>query len=156
MYRKILVALDRSVDLKKVVTTIRDIQESMNSEVVVFHSVNTNVTLPMNIPMVSVGSSTVHTVISPREIAEARLKSGLKFIDNVRENFNKVSIPIETRLIENEKPENYIHKAIEDEEYDLVILGCKGDHSKIRRIVKETVPGKVLNREERADVLIIR
>ena len=62
---------------------------------------------------------------------------------------------VETRLIYNTMPEDYIKKIVKEEEFDLVILGCKGDHSKLRRTFLGTVPDKVIN-EAPCDVLIVR
>ncbi len=46
-------------------------------------------------------------------------------------------------------------EAIEKEGFDLVVLGCEGYHSKLRRILSDKIPDKVLNKAP-ADILIVR
>ena len=64
-------------------------------------------------------------------------------------------MPVEVRLVEDKKPDEYMYEAIEKEDFDLIVLGCQGDHSKLRRIFMDTIPDKVLNQAS-ADVLIVR
>ncbi len=43
----------------------------------------------------------------------------------------------------------------EEENFDLVILGCRGKHSKLKRTFLGTIPDKVINNAP-CDVLIVR
>ncbi len=82
-------------------------------------------------------------------------KRGTELLDNTKKLFETENASIETRLILDEAPEEYIKKVVKDEGFDLVVLGCKGDHSKLKRTLIGTIPEKVLN-EVPCDLLIIR
>ena len=69
--------------------------------------------------------------------------------------FEKENLPIETRLIENKTPEEYISKITDDEEFDLIALGCKGEHSKLEELFIGTVANYTLNKVD-SDLLIVR
>jgi len=62
---------------------------------------------------------------------------------------------LETRLIEDENPEDYIERITEEESFDLVVLGCKGEHSKLKTIFLGSVATKALNNAA-CDVLVVR
>jgi nucleotide-binding universal stress UspA family protein len=68
--------------------------------------------------------------------------------------FEEAGAPIDTRVIFDKEPDDYIKEQVKEEEFDLVILGCKGEHSTIKRVIG-TVPEKVLN-DVACDVLIAR
>jgi nucleotide-binding universal stress UspA family protein len=121
------------------------------SEVVVFHSVihhlseiNPTFTLP------SSAMNAVSFVIHESYVEEGR--DILKKVENI---FKEANQTVETRLIFDIMPEDYIKKMVEEEKFDLILLGCKGDHSKLKRTFLGTIPDKVIN-EAPCDVLIVR
>ncbi|MBD3253795.1 MAG: hypothetical protein GF383_01815 [Candidatus Lokiarchaeota archaeon] len=155
MYKKILVAIDQSEDSQRVIKQVIDIQKIFNSKVVVFHSIDTKVSFPMNIPLVSTQTGHMSAVVTPRKLEIERRRSAKKLLENAKELFRKNFLSVETRLIEDFEPEDYITNAIEEENFDLIVVGCKGDHSKLRRVFMDTIPNKVLN-QAAADLLIVR
>ncbi|TFG26467.1 MAG: universal stress protein [Promethearchaeota archaeon] len=155
MYKKILLAIDESADSGRAIEKVINLQKKFHSEVVVFHSISTQVSLPMNIPIVSVSSGDSHTMITSIKIEHERKQAGINLLNNTKDIFEKNSVPVEVRLIEDEKPDKYIYNAINEEGFDLIVLGCEGNHSKLRRMLLETIPEKILNKAP-ADVLIIR
>jgi nucleotide-binding universal stress UspA family protein len=62
---------------------------------------------------------------------------------------------VETRLIEDLSPSEYITKIVNEENFDLVVIGSKGHHSKIKEIFLGTVSSHVLKNAS-CDVLIVR
>ncbi|MFX1312184.1 MAG: universal stress protein [Promethearchaeota archaeon] len=80
---------------------------------------------------------------------------GKKVLKKTKELFNEKNIEIETRLIMNDKPEDYIEKAVEEENIDLVVLGYKGEHSKLEQLFSGTIAQKVVNKIH-CDVLVVR
>ena len=94
-------------------------------------------------------------IYTPGEIRGHFTKMGQGFLNYIKELFQRDNVPIQTKLVEDVKPDDYIIKKVKEEGYDLVILGCKGHHSKFRRVLLGTVATNVLNKAE-CDVLVIR
>lgn len=88
-------------------------------------------------------------------IREDHINKGKKILEEIQKLFNNEGQKVETRLIFDTPPEDYIKKITEEENFDLVILGCKGKHSKLKRTFLGTIPDKVINNAP-CDVLIVR
>ena len=69
--------------------------------------------------------------------------------------FDEAKMPVETHLIEDEDPEDYIERMVREEGFDLVVIGTKGIHSKLRQVILGTVATRVIKHVP-CDVLIIR
>jgi len=67
---------------------------------------------------------------------------------------NSIS-PVETRLIEDLSPDEYILNVVNKENFDLVIIGSKGHHSKLKEIFLGTVSTQ-FSKNTPCDVLIVR
>ncbi|MHA2035855.1 MAG: universal stress protein [Promethearchaeota archaeon] len=160
MYKKILIGVDNSEDASRVIEKAVEIQKRDNSEVVVFHSIMHHLTeylsdmgtssgivgLPFNYN--SDGSITM-------QIRKETVDNGKILLKQVDDKFKEANSSVETRLVFDIAPERYIKKKVEEEEFDLVILGCKGDHSKLKRTILGTIPEYVIN-NVKSDVLIIK
>ena len=86
---------------------------------------------------------------------EASKKAGELLLNETKDFFIKKGLSIETRLIEDDEPEVYIRKIVEQENFDLVVLGSKGRHSKLKEILLGTVSTKVV-KSAPCDVLIVK
>ena len=82
-------------------------------------------------------------------------KKAKKLLNSFENMFSEYNIPVETRLIENKNPEDFIKEIIKNQDIDLIILSCKGHHSKLRRFFFETLPQKILN-DASVDLLVVR
>jgi len=151
MYKKILLGIDSSEDAKDAIDKVIQLQKENNSEVVVFHSVLHR--LSELAPALSIGVNPDSTLTY--QIHKDRLKEGRKLLEDVKSKFEKENLTIETRLIYDLGPQYYIEKKTEEEGFDLVVLGCKGEHSKLKRTVIGTVPEHVINNAP-TDVLIVK
>lgn len=89
------------------------------------------------------------------KIREQARAEGEKTLEDAKKEFAEFGIVIETRLVEDNDPDEYAIEAVKEEGFDLVALGCKGHHSKLRRVFLGTVAQKVVN-EADADVLVVR
>ncbi len=128
-----------------------DFKKRENSEVVVFHSVMHHIyELIPNITFSGVSKSSISLSIHEDYINLAR-----KTLKEVEKRFKDEDEKVETRLIFDISPEDYIKKVIAEENFDLVILGCKGKHSKLRQVILGTIPDRVINSAS-CDVLIVR
>jgi nucleotide-binding universal stress UspA family protein len=118
------------------------------SEIVVFHSVIHKL-MDLRPTLESGPGMTLSYKIYQNQIDSAN-----KVLNQVKAIFDEADAPIETRLINYKEPHDYIKERVKEEGFDLVILGCKGEHSKLEKIIG-TVPEKVLE-DTPCDVLIVR
>jgi nucleotide-binding universal stress UspA family protein len=169
IYNKILLAMDDSEDslraAKKVIDLVKNgecIEDKQkinhaSPEIVAFHSIDHNM-FPKFMPIpVASGFGPRYSIpaVDYRKLEEEYRVHGKKILNKTKELFEKENIDIETRLIEDEKPEEYIENAVEKEDYDLIALGSKGEHSKLEQIFTESVAQKVLN-DIQCDILVVR
>lgn len=146
--------MDNSEDAKRAAKRVIDLlQPNTITKIVAFHSVEHPIALALTVPL-TIGSPT-HPSMSPERLKEEFKIAGKKILNETEILFKKVNKWIETRLIEGEDPEDYILRVVEEEGFDLVALGSKGDHSKLKEIFMGSIAQKVLN-EASCDVLIVR
>ena len=151
MFKKILLGVDRSEDAMKAVDKVIEIQKETNAEVVVFHSFLHHITelrptfVSSRIPD-SNFSYEIHTDI---------VNEGTNLLDEIKAKFEGKGLKIETRRIFDFGPEYYIEEKVKEENFDLVVLGCGGKHSKLRRTFVGTVPEYVINHVD-VNVLIAK
>jgi len=147
--------MDNSADAQRAADRVIGIASEQNSKVVMFHSLEHHFfegMQPMIVPM-SAGTG-MQTIITSRQIKTAKIQKAEKLLADTKEKFKGTIVPVETRVIEDEKPEDYIIRIAEEENFDLVALGCKGEHSILRKAFR-TVATKVLN-DAPCDVLVVR
>lgn len=154
MYEKILLALDGSDNSIRAVKKVIEFQKEWDCKVVLFHSIKH----PININMVSIMPlaapyySSTFVEVKQENLNIEWSKMILKQAKNM---FNEVNLPVSVRLIKDEMPEDYIERIVEEEDFDLVVLGFKGYHSKLRENVIGSVTQKVV-RYSSCDVFIIK
>jgi len=119
-----------------------EIQKNFGGEVVVFHSVLHN--LSKKSPQIDSDS-----------INEDNNHEGKEILKKVEELFKKANLSAETRLILDIHPAEYIKKVVEKEGFNLVVLGSKGKHKKLKRALLGSIPSKVTN-NVLCDVLVVR
>ncbi|MHA1914754.1 MAG: universal stress protein [Promethearchaeota archaeon] len=151
MYKKILVGIDNSELSLKAVAKAIELHKTDKSEIVVFHSVLQKIgdLSPAFGQTVNPGRNLSY------DLHQDRIKAAEKLLDDVKTKFEKENVPVETRLELYIGPQYYIENQVEEEGFDLVLLGCNGEHSKFRRTFLGTVPEHVLNNAN-CDVLIVK
>jgi nucleotide-binding universal stress UspA family protein len=165
IYKKILLAMDSSKDAfnaaEKVLNLVNNNKteetKKQHPKIVAFHSIDHHFfgkTIPIAVPS-GFGAGYNLPAVDYRKLEEEYKDHGRKILNKTKELFEKENIDIETRLITDEKPEEYIDKVVEKENFDLVVLGSKGEHSKLEQIFSGSVAQKVLN-DINSDVLIVR
>ncbi len=151
MYKNIIIGIDGSKEahdaLKKAIALYRD----WKSKIVIFHSVEHHM-IPVSMPIFTTAYS--FPLNSYTEIRDEYVKIGNQILEEAKKIFESEGITVETRLVEDIKPEKYIIDKINEENFDLVILGGKGQHSKIGLFLG-TVSTHVVHNAP-CDVLIIR
>ncbi len=143
--------MDQSYDAIHAAKKAIEFQKRDGSEVVGFHSVLHHISeLNMN-PFYPTGGNGAIALT----IHNDYIKQGEDILKELKKLFKESNAKVETRLIFDVPPEDYIKKMVEEEGFDLVILGCKGHHSKLSRVLLGTIPDKVINSVS-SDVLVVR
>jgi nucleotide-binding universal stress UspA family protein len=149
IYKKILVGTDGSLHANNAAERAAEFQKEWKSKIVIFHSINHH-KLPQTFnPDKKVPQEVIQNIEDlSREAGKELLKKTEKMFDNSISS-------VETRLIEDLSPEEYILKVVKKENFDLVVIGSQGHHSKIREMFLGTVSTHV-SKNTPCDVLIIR
>jgi nucleotide-binding universal stress UspA family protein len=150
MYKKILLCIDGSEDAHKAVNKVMEFYNVWNSQIVVFHSIEHHRVMPT----FSLFSGNPYAINSYKLIRDDYEKLGRHILEETKKIFDEADVPIETRLIDNIKPDEYAIEIAKEENFDLIVLGSRGHHSKLSMILG-TVATHVVNNAE-CDVLIIR
>jgi nucleotide-binding universal stress UspA family protein len=151
MFKKILLGVDISENSMKAVDKVIEIQKENNSEVVLFHSFLHH----MSELRPTFGLNPIPSTSLSYEIHNDIVKEGTKLLDDIKKKFESKGLKVETRRIFDFGPEYYIEERVKEEGFDLVVLGCGGKHSKLRRTFVGTVPEYVINHVD-VDVLIAK
>ena len=151
MFKKILLGIDSSENSMKAVDKVIEIQKETGAEVVAFHSFLHHIT---EMRPTFVGRGIPDTGLS-YEIHNDIVKEGTKLLDEIKQKFESSGLKVEVRRIFDFGPEYYIEEKVKEEGFDLVVLGCGGKHSKLRRTFVGTVPEYVINHVD-VDVLIAK
>lgn len=151
MYKKILIGIDDSESAIRAAKKVIEMEKLNDSKVVAFHSVIHHLSeISPGFGFINGGSGAISLTIH-----EDYIKDGERILETFKKLFEDNNATIETRLVFDIAPEEYIKKAIEEEHFDLVVLGSKGHHSKLTRAFLGTVPDKVIN-NDLSDTLIIK
>jgi nucleotide-binding universal stress UspA family protein len=149
LYKKILLATDGSEHANNAAKKAVEFQKIWDSEVVVIHSIKDN-RIPSELyPNIDV----LYAKYSSLE--EVYKDAGTKLLNKTKRMFGDRQSSVETRLIEKEAPEDYIRRIVEEEKFDLVVLGSRGQHSKVKKVLLGSVSSKV-SKNAPCDVLIIK
>ncbi|TFG16949.1 MAG: universal stress protein [Promethearchaeota archaeon] len=125
-------------------------------EIVAFHSIEHH-KFPKYMPiMVPSGFGGRYTVpaVDYRKIQEEYRRHGEEILGKTKEIFEKEKIEIETRLVDDEKPEDYIKKVVDEEHFDLVVIGNTGEHSKLGEFLLGSVTQEIVKAAP-CDILVI-
>jgi nucleotide-binding universal stress UspA family protein len=151
MFKKILLGVDSSENSMKAVDKVIEIQKETNAEVVIFHSFLHHIT---ELRPTFIGKSSPDTSLS-YEIHNDIVREGTKLLDDIKAIFEEKGLKVEIRRIFDYGPQYYIEEKVKEENFDLVVLGYEGKHSKLRRTFVGTVPDYVINHVD-VDVLIAK
>lgn len=149
LYKKILLATDGSDHAHNAAKKAVEFQKIWDSEVVVIHSIKDNRVPSELYPNID----TLYEKYS--SIEEVYQEAGERLLNKTKKMFGENQSSVEIRLIEKESPEDYIRRVVEQENFDLVILGSRGQHSKVKNVLLGTVSSKV-SKNAPCDVLIVK
>ncbi|MFX1429815.1 MAG: universal stress protein [Promethearchaeota archaeon] len=144
-----LIGTDGSLHANNAAERAAQFQKEWKSKIVIFHSINHH-RLPRTIyPDKNFPLEVI------QNIEDISREAGKELLKNTEKMFNKSISSVETRLIEDLSPEDYIFKIVKEENFDLVVIGSKGHHSKIKEIFLGTVSTHV-SKNAPCEVLIVR
>ena len=89
------------------------------------------------------------------DLEEESIKTGQKLLDKIETKFRNAELDVETRLIIREDPEDYVNRVVEEEEFDLVVIGSKGIHSKLSNLFIGSITTDIIKHAP-CDILIIK
>jgi nucleotide-binding universal stress UspA family protein len=148
-YNKILLATDGSSHARNAAKKAVELQKIWNSKVIIIHSIKDNRTPSELYP-------NVDALYRKYTILEDVYKdAGTELLKRTKEMFGGNKDFVEYRLIEKVTPSKYIIQVVEEENIDLVVLGSRGIHSKIKKTFLGTVSTNVAKNAE-CDVLIVK
>lgn len=152
IYKKILLAIDPSENAKRAAERVIKIQRKWNSEVIAFYSIKHRM-IPQRLsvePMEYEIPTPVYT-----DIQKTYERHGEHILAEIEDMFREENLSVETRLIKGKGAKEYAVKVVEEGNFDLVVLGDQGQHSKLERIFLGTVAEGIVNNAP-CDVLVVR
>lgn len=149
IYKKILLATDGSFHANNAAEQVVEFQKKWKSKVIIFHSIK-----HYRIPKWVYPNEALPIEVY-RNIKFICKKAGEELLEKTKNIFKKAGLSVETRLIEDDNPEVYIRRIVEEENFDLVVLGSKGHHSKLKEILLGTVATNVVKCSP-CDVLVVK
>lgn len=159
MYSKILLPTDGSEHSLKAARKAIEFQKVFGSKIIIYHA-EKHYFVPEEPRYSSSFFDFMKVASLPRENQYLQFQEqfriwGTQQLKKTEEIFKKAGIQVEIRLIMEETPEDYAKKVVKLEGIDLVIVGCKGHHSGIRKALIGTVAEKIANNVN-CDVMIVR
>ncbi len=147
--------MDWSEDAKRAANRVLELQKPGETKIVAFHSIAHRM-IPLSIESGVPFGKTYHIPMADyNRIENDYREAGNKLLNETKSFFKNSNVEIETRLIESQEPEDYIRQITNEENFDLVVLGCKGHHSKFEEVFIGSVSEHVINNAA-CDVLLVR
>ncbi|MFX0083409.1 MAG: universal stress protein [Candidatus Hodarchaeota archaeon] len=129
-----LIGIDESEGSLKAAKRVIEIQKDYEGKIIAFHS-----------------------ILHRKSDSDAKdvEEHGKKVFTEIEKLFKEASLSIETRLIVDVEPEDYIKNIVEKENINLVVLGYSGKHGILKRRLIGSIPTQVMN-NVLCDVLIVK
>ncbi len=162
MYKRILVGVDASDESTKALRAAANLAKIFHAELHIFHAVAHHIDFPLiEVPLLvpfaitSPPGNTVDTALLHASYEQA----GKEIIADAQDYIERLQIGLESLVqyhLEIEvSPEDYAIDFAKRNKVDLIVLGCRGHHSRVREALLGTVPSKILNKAP-CQVLIVR
>ncbi len=160
MYKKILVGVDASDESTKALHEAANLAKIFRAELHVFHAVPHHLDYPiMQIPIMVPLAVTrpVGYGLDPESLQASYEQAGKDIIADAQDYIERLQMGLEPQyhLEIDVSPEEYAVEFAKKNGVDLIVLGCRGHHSRLRQSLLGTVATKILN-EASCQVLIVR
>jgi nucleotide-binding universal stress UspA family protein len=154
MFEKILVPTDGSEHSLRAAQRAIRLALEFNSTVVIFHAINHHfVPQEIALPFNFLGKAR-YAIPDYQQLQEEFKKFGEKVLKATKKLFDDAGVVVESRLILDVSPEDYAKDIVKKEKFDVVIVGCKGHHWKLKTATIGTVAEKIMNNVD-CDVMIV-
>lgn len=151
-----MLAVDNSPHSFDAARRALEFQKAWGSQVIAFHSIEHHmaprILSAMNSFFYPASSVAVPDYI---KIEEESIAKGNILLDKIKAIFEMENGQIDIRLVEDVSPKHYIEKTVDSEEFDLVLIGCKGEHTKLGELLLGSVAHDAVN-NAKCDVLVVR
>ncbi len=162
MFKKILVGVDASDESTKALRVAANLAKIFRAELHIFHAVTHHIDFPiMQVPLLVPFAVTtpVRYGVSAEELHDSYEKAGKDIIADAQDYIEKLQLGIDSQCFYHLEldiaPEEFAIDFAKKNNVDLIVLGCRGHHSRFRESLLGTVPSKVLNAAQ-SQVLIVR
>ena len=150
MYKKIIFATDGSENANRALKRIVKFYKAWGSEILVIHSLKHET-------LISFAYETNAALLQMyMSLEQENVNMGNEILYETKKFFEKASVPVELCLVVDESPEAFINRIVKEKNYDLVVLGIKGIHSKLKRALYYGSVAKKVIKNVNCDILIIK
>ena len=157
MYKKIIIGIDESDITQKALEKGVEFKKQFNSDLVIFHSLNKKLlspTVPIIIPY-PLKEGVKVSYDKYKKINDSIEQQGEMVLNHARAFLNEEELDAELRLIHGIEPKDYYINAINDEKFDLAIIGYKGDDSELKKFLFSSKKKGLINGAQ-CDILIVK
>jgi len=147
IYKKILFVTDGSPHSDILAKKIIEFEREWDCKIVIFHSIKDNIHIS------KFNFDNYNSSLNYRYNEEIRKELGIEILKRTKKIFDEANLPVELQLIEDEDSESYIKRRIQQEEFDLVVIG-NDFHYKSKKSFLRPKFTKILNHHT-CDVLIM-
>ncbi len=162
MYKKIMVGIDGSEPSNKALKEAAEIAKRNGAELHVFHAIAHHYQMPVTPYPVRPGPISTHALekaVDPgvlqkyyEDAGKAVIAQAKKILEDLKQGIeDKVTYHLELEITPEEFAINFAKK----NNIDLIVVGCKGHHGRLRRSLLGTVATKIVN-EAPCQVLVVR
>jgi nucleotide-binding universal stress UspA family protein len=162
MFQKILVGLDASDDSKRALRVAANLAKIFRAELHVFHAIahhldTSLIQIPLLVPIALI--SPAGYGVDSAALQASYEQAGKDIIADAQEYIEQLQLGLGSQcsyhLEINASPEKFAVDFVKKNNIDLIVLGCKGHHSRVRQALLGTVATKILN-DASCQVLIVR
>jgi nucleotide-binding universal stress UspA family protein len=161
MFNKILVGVDGSENSTRALQVAADLSHKFDAELIVFHAIPHHYQPPMLPipPFATLSPVPREPQMDPIQLKDFYADAGkavLKHAEDYLEGLEYGSdLKVEYQLEMDVSPEEFAANFASENRVDLIVVGCNGHHSRLRRALVGTVATKIAN-EAPCQVLVVR
>ncbi len=162
MYKNILVGVDGSEPSDKALKEAANFAKETGAKLHVFHAVSHHYQLPaLPLPFIPQNTPTLpqERQVDPEVLQKFYEDAGKAIIAHAEKAVTDLKLGIDEQVdfhLELDiSPEDFAVDFAKKQKADLIIVGCKGHHSRARRVLLGTVASKIVN-EAPCQVLVVR
>ncbi len=162
IYKNIMVGIDGSEPSNKALKEAAELAKETGADLHIFHAVAHHFQMPSPLFPVMPQPISMYPQQPPtdplvlqkyyEEAGKVVIAHAKKFLEDLNLSIDgKIEFQLELEI----SPEEYAVDYAKKKQVDLIVVGCKGHHSRTRRVLLGTVASKIVN-EAPCQVLVVR